>query len=352
MLATVRLGRDPAAERSAQRMALTISGLIDAFIAEHVEPKLKARTGEAHRSALQILNAAYGGLKVETLSRGQIAALHSKMREHPFAANRAVAVWGKLFAWAAPRGLVPEGYNPARGIERYREPGRDRFLTREELSALGDVLRDAESIGLPWDTDEEKAGAKHLARPAHRRTVLDPFAVAAVRLLILTGARLREVLHLQWEQIDTERGIAFLSDSKSGRKPLFLSGPAQAVLSSLPRLGDNRYVIAGANAGAPRADLKRPWCAIARCAGLEHFRIHDLRHSFASVGAGASLGLPIIGKLLGHSQSQTTARYAHLDADPMHRAAETIGAAIAAAMGDASPEGADVVPFSRSRARG
>jgi integrase len=151
--------------------------------------------------------------------------------------------------------------------------------------------------------------------------------------LILTGARLREILNAKWEQIDIERGLIFLADSKTGRKPLYLSAAAQEVLADIPRIEGNPHVIAGAKDGAPRSDLKKPWAAVGRAAGLEGVRIHDLRHSFASFGTGASLGLPIIGKLLGHSQPATTARYAHLDADPMRRAANTIGATISAAMG-------------------
>jgi integrase len=176
--------------------------------------------------------------------------------------------------------------------------------------------------------------------------VLDPFAIAAIRLLILTGARLREILDAQWQQVDFERGILFLPDSKTGRKPIYLSAPAIQVLASLPRLEVNPHIIAGLKDGAPRADLKKPWAAITKAAGLEGVRLHDLRHSFASVGAGASLGLPIIGKLLGHTQAGTTHRYAHLDADPMRRAAETIGATIAAAMGGAP---SNVVPMAKSR---
>jgi integrase len=103
-----------------------------------------------------------------------------------------------------------------------------------------------------------------------------------------------------------------LRDSKTGRKPVYLSAAAQAVLAGLPRVGGNSYIIAGAKDGAPRADLKKPGAALTRAAGLEGVRIHDLRHSFASFGAGASLGLPILGKLLGHSQPATTNRYAHL----------------------------------------
>jgi integrase len=342
-LEAIRNGHDPGMERAERRAAVTVSDLIDAFTAEHVDGKLKAHTAEAHGVALERLREAHGGLKAEALTRAHIAALHSKMRDRPYAANRAVAVWGKLFAWGASRGLVPEGGNPARGVERYREAGRERFLTSEELARLGDALRLAETDGLPYQVDETKPGAKHAAKTDKRRVKLDPFAVAAVRLLILTGARLREVLDAKWSNVDFERGVLFLADSKTGKKPIYLSAAAQAVLDDLPRLEGNPHIIAGAGDGAPRADLKRPWAAICRAAGLDGLRLHDLRHSFASVGAGASLGLPIIGKLLGHTQASTTQRYAHLDADPMRRAVDTIGATIAAAL--AGGKGGEVVPL-------
>jgi integrase len=171
-------------------------------------------------------------------------------------------------------------------------------------------------------------------------------------LLILTGARLREILDAKWAYVDWQRGIMFLPDSKTGKKPLYLSAAALAVLKDVPRVGKNPYVIPGQVSkkgktastpsaakrqrngpeGSARADLKRPWAAVARAAGLEDVRLHDLRHSFASVGAGASLGLPIIGKLLGHSQPATTARYSHLDTDPVRRAADVIGGQIAASL--------------------
>lgn len=175
---------------------------------------------------------------------------------------------------------------------------------------------------------------------------MDPYAVAAIRLLILTGARLREILHAKWDYVDWDRGLLLLPDSKTGRKTVYLSAPALAVLQSLPRSTTSPFIIPGLTKLAdesaaqkakepepkPRADLKKPWAAISRAAGLTGVRLHDLRHSFAATGAGASLGLPMIGKLLGHTQPDTTARYAHLDADPMRRATNMIGNQIAAAM--------------------
>jgi integrase len=137
-------------------------------------------------------------------------------------------------------------------------------------------------------------------------------------------------LHLRWENVDLERGMLFLPDSKTGRKTIVLGAPAIAILASRPR--DGTYVISGKNVDQPRTDLKKPWAAAIKLANLPNLRIHDLRHSFASVGAGAGLGLPIVGKLLGHSQAATTERYAHLDADPIRRAADMIGSTISAAL--------------------
>jgi integrase len=187
----------------------------------------------------------------------------------------------------------------------FREQRRERFLTTEELSRLGEAIRDAETTGVAWEFDQTKPTAKHLPNDENRRTLIGPHTAAALRLLILTGARLREILNLRREWVDLERGLLLLPDSKTGRKSIVLNAPAMAVLAILPRIG--AYVIAGDNPQKPRADLNRPWPAVTKHAGLEGVRIHDLRHTHASIGAGAGLGLPIIGKLLGHSQSSTTA---------------------------------------------
>jgi integrase len=192
------------------------------------------------------------------------------------------------------------------------------------------VLHEAEIKGIPWDVDEAKPTARHLAKPKNRFTKICPFAAAAIRLLLFTGCRLREILHLKWEQVDLERGLLFLADSKTGRKTVILNALALAVLARLDRLGS--YVVPGDDPEKPRADLKRPWEAVARRAGLDGARLHDLRHTYASFGAGGGLGLPIIGKLLGHTQASTTQRYAHLDVDPLRRASEAIGGRIAIAL--------------------
>jgi integrase len=346
-LARIRLGDDPQGEKNRERVSLTVGGLIDAFLEGHASSKLKAKTAKHYRVALERLRGPHGSLKAHALTRSHLAALHISQADTPFAANRSLATISKCFSWGAQYGLLPEGHNnPAKGIGRYREHRRERFLTSEELSRLGDALREGETAGLPYEVDETKPKAKHAPKANNRRTVLDPFAIAAIRLLILTGARLREILDAQWLHVDFERGVIFLPDSKTGKKPIYLSAAAIAILSTLPHFEGNPHIIPGERAGQPRADLKRPWAAVTKAAGLDGVRIHDLRHSFASIGAGASLALPIIGKLLGHSQAATTHRYAHLDADPVRRASETIGATIAAAMGGAP---SNVVPLAKAR---
>jgi len=335
-LAHIRLGADPHGEKARQRGALTVAGLIDAFLVDHVRAKLKPGTAAWYDVTLARVRDSFGTLKAEALTRSRVAGLHRDMPATPSQANRMLAAVSSLYAWADRQGLVPEGHaNPGRKIGKYREQGRERFLAGDELARLGDALRLAETDGLPWDTD---GASKHLAKEENRRFAFDPFSIAAIRLLILTGGRLREILHAKWEQVDFERGILFLSDSKTGRKPIYLNAPALAVLAELPRIQDHPFIIPGGKQGQPRHDLKKPWLAICQAARLEGLRIHDLRHSHASIGAGAGLSLPIIGKLLGHTQSATTARYAHLSADPVREASERIGNVIAGAMAGNKPK--------------
>jgi integrase len=181
-------------------------------------------------------------------------------------------------------------------------------ITGAELERLGASIREAETMGIPWEVNEAKPKAKHLPKATNRFTRIGPFAAAAIRLLLFTGCRLREILHLKWEQVDLERGLLFLADSKTGRKTVILNAPALSVLAGLDRIGS--CVVPGDDPERPRADLKRPWEAVAKRAGLNGVRLHDLRHTYASFGAGGGLGLPIIGKLLGHTQASTTQRYA------------------------------------------
>jgi integrase len=328
-------GQDPAATLAETRAAPRLADIVPLFLAEHVQLKRKANTvGSYTRALTKHVLPALGRKRLEEITRSDIAKMHNAMVETPYVANYAVAALGSLFTWACRRGLVPDGFNPTRRLERFKESRRERFLTSEELLRLGAALREAETTGVPWVVDVSKPTAKHIPKAQKRITVVSTFATAAIRLLLFTGCRLREILGLRWEHVDFERQVLFLPDSKTGRKTVLLGPPALRVLTDLPRGG--AYVIAGSDPDKVRTDLKRPWAAIRRRAGLNGVRIHDLRHSYASVGAGAGLGLPVIGRLLGHTQPSTTARYAHLADDPLRRASDTIASTIAAAMGEAT----------------
>ena len=228
-------------------------------------------------------------------------------------ANRVVAVLGKIFGLAEAWGLRPDGGNPCRFIRKYKEAGRERFLSEEEFRRLGRVLDEAGSGG-----------------------GVSPHAVAAVRLL-LTGCRKSEVLTLRWEDVDLEAGELRLRDSKTGARPVPLSPAAAAVLSNLPRLPGNPWVITGRKPGARMVNLLTPWRVLRARAGLDDVRIHDLRHSYASRALALGESLPMIGRLLGHRQVRSTARYAHLARDSVETSAFKVAGSIGAdILGDGS----------------
>jgi integrase len=345
VLGAVAHGHDPADQKAAERGTPTVAELADRFMSDHVKAKRKGRTAEFYRDILdRIVKPAVGTTKADKLTRLQVGRLHSSLSETPFQANRVLAVVGSMYAFGGRAGIVPEGSHPARGIDKFKENCRERFLTGEELERLGGAIREAETTGLSWTVDQSNPYAKHVPK-AQRFTKIAPSAAAALRLLLFTGCRLREILHLRWEHVDSERGCLFLPDSKSGRKTVILNAPALAVLNSLERVG--LYVVLGDDPEQPRHDLKRPWDAVKKRAGLTGVRLHDLRHTYASFGAGGGLGLPIIGRLLGHAQATTTARYAHLDNDPLRRASESIARRIAAAL-DGKPASI-IIPVRGSR---
>jgi integrase len=325
-------GDDPQGETNAKRLAPTLSVLIDRYLDEAVTPHKKAATLAVYKIYLRKkIEPALGSRKAAQITRNDVAALHRKLgAETPVSANRALVALSGVFTYAGKCGLVPERFNPARGIDKFKEEGRERYLSTDELARLGTALRLAESEGLAWPEATPRS-SKHERKPENRKTQLSAHVVAAFLLLLFTGCRLREILHLRWSEVDFERGLLLLPDSKTGRKAVVLNAPALQVLTDLQRIGE--FVILGDNPGKPRADLKKPWDLIRQYADLEDVRIHDLRHTHASIGAGAGLGLPIIGKLLGHRHSETTAKYAHLDNDPLRKASNRIGSEIEASLG-------------------
>jgi len=310
LLGLVAHGKVPAGAKAAAKVAPTVADLAQRFLAEHAEAKRKASTAKEYRRLLDhVVLPALGKKRVADITRQDVARLHHARRATPTEANRALAVISAMFNIAERWGERPDGSNPCHHVEKYSQRRRERFLSGEELARLGDVLAGYDG---------------------------SPYYAAAIKLLVFTGARLGEILGLRWEWVELDRGEARLPDSKTGAKTLHLPPPALAVLAELPRVEGNPYVIVGGVSGAALVNLEKPWRAIRKAAGLEEVRLHDLRHSFASTAASGGMGLPIIGKMLGHTQAQTTQRYAHLASDPVEAAAATVAGKIAAAMGDGS----------------
>jgi integrase len=316
-------GADPAAARAAEKTAPTVATLTERFLAEHVATKTKPRTAAEYcRLITNIVLPTLGRKRVRDVTRADISRLHHERRDTPYDANRAVAVLSKMFTLAEKWGERADGSNPCRHIERYAERKRERMLSADEFARLADAL---------------KGSARSL------------YVIAAIKLLIFTDARLSEILNLKWEWIDFQRAEARLPDSKTGAKTLHLPAPALAVLTDLPRVEGNPHVIVGNVAGARLVNLEKPWRAIRKVAGLHDVRLHDLRHAFASIAASSGMGLPIIGKMLGHTHAATTHRYAHIASDPVKAAAATVAAKIADAMQRNAANPGPVVPLTRSR---
>lgn len=295
---------DPAEELRTRRLAPTVAALCDRFMSDYVPEKCKPSTRAEYRRSVEIfIKPRIGSLKLLAVKRSDIAQLHQDLGHIPYQANRTLGVLKRMFSLAEAWGLVPDGANPCRHVTPYPEPERGRFLSPEEYDRL-------------WSTLDEL----EMEQPGMRA------AVAAIRLLALTGCRLSEIQKLRWEYVRDDK--LKLPDGKTGPRTVYLSPEAIAVLSSIEQVPDNPYVITGTVAGQHLTDLQRPWRRIRARADLGDVRIHDLRHSFASAAVSNGESLPMIGKLLGHKSVKTTARYAHLADEPVQAAASRIAARI------------------------
>lgn len=314
----VRRGEDPLAERVEARKAPTVADLAERFDEEHIATKRPSTAADYRALLKNDILPALKQMKVAAVSFSDISALHRKMtkRGASYRANRALAVMSKMFSLAINWHMRPD--NPARGVARNTEYKRERYLSGDEMARLTDAL------------------AKHE----------DQDAAAAIRLLLLTGARRGEVLGMRWDQLDLTTGVwskpaASTKQKTDHRVPL--SAPARQLLSELRSKADKRavHVFPGPGVTGHMVAIKKSWTTICRAADIKGLRLHDLRHSFASMLASGGQSLPIIGALLGHSEPSTTARYAHLFDDPLREAVERVGALVTGG------KSADIMPFKR-----
>ena len=286
----------------------TVADLAARCMRAYVKVHCKPKTEKLYRTAIDgHIVPALGAMAVKNVRSSHVIELHDRMRDTPSMANHVVSMLSKMFSLAETWELVPRGRNPCRMVRHYREQARERFLTPEEYRRVGAALREAETGGWMW-----------------------PPAIAAIRLLMLTGCRKSEILTLRWDDVDRTSGEFRLRDGKRGPRMVPLTTPALTVLDGIERVENNPWVIRSQKPGICLPDLTYYWNRIKDHAGIEDVRIHDLRHSHASRALALGESLTMIGRILGHSKVGTTARYAHLVHDAEKAAAARTGDSIGA----------------------
>lgn len=325
LLSDIKNGGDPAEEKRSKATSATIRDLSQRYLFEWAHRYKKPRSAEEDVRNIRLhVIPNLGHRLVRDITRQDIERLHWQLRrgrgkdgiqrEMPVRANHVILLLSKMFGLAEEWNLRTQGSNPCRGVKKAPVRRRERYLSSQEIQGLAAVLDEAE-----------------------RSDTVPASMIALIRLLMLTGCRLSEILTLQWDSVDLERACLHLPDSKTGPKVVHLNTPAQQVLANIVRDTENPFVITGTKPNTHFVGVQKAWQRIREKAGLQDVRIHDLRHTYASILAGLGEGLPIIGKVLGHSQHSTTARYAHLAADPVKRATERAGEAINAMLAGDEP---------------
>jgi len=316
----LRVGEDPLAEKEQRREAPTIEDLFNDYLERHAKIYLRPNTIRSNESmARNDILPKIGKIKVTDLKRRDIEALHQSLKESPYQANRVRALLSKMLNLA--KNWEWRSDNPCEGVPKYREEKRDRWLSTQEIERLCTAL----------DKHPNQSAAN------------------AIRLMLLTGARRGEALTATWEDFNLELGIWTKPSHHTKQKRtehVPLSAPALQLLVSMKEKSESPYLFPGEVPDKPTQELKRVWTSLCKKAQLKNVRLHDLRHTYASHLVSSGMSLPIVGRLLGHTQPQTTARYAHLADDPLRQATNRFASIVAAAR---SRKPAEVVPLHRDR---
>lgn len=299
LLGEVAKGEDPSSEHKKTKLKPNFTELAQEYLEVYARHNKRPKSFKEDETMLKnIVLPRLGGKKVEEITAHDIQHLHHHLRDTPYMANRVRALLSKMFNLAAQWGWCPK--NPVEGVQKYQEHKRERWLNDEELQRLYEVL-----------------DSYH-----------NPSVANAIRLLILTGSRRNEVLSATWDQFDLEKGIWTKPAHTTKQKKmehLPLSSQVIHLLKKMKKKAITNLLFPGKVEGASLQDIKKAWNTIRNRAGLSNVRLHDLRHTHASHLVSSGLSLSIVGKLLGHTQSSTTQRYAHLADTPLREAAELFG---------------------------
>lgn len=297
----------PATRRGSGSGTPTVADMARRYLDDYVEVRLKPETVKRIRSTLnRHILPAIGRYRIDAVQPRQVAALHRRLSGKPAKANQVLGTLSFMYELAETWGYVTGAYNPCRGVKRYPGRRRARFLTDRELDRLGHVLADSQA-----------------------QSTTSRSAIAALRLLLLTGCRKNEIVRLRWEHVALDRAELRLPDTKTGARTIALPAAAVNLLTDISRVPGNPWVFPGRAPGTRISGVDSVWFRVRKRAELHDVRIHDLRHSYASRALALGETLPMIGKLLGHRRIETTARYAHLTEDSVLESAERIAATLA-----------------------
>lgn len=337
-LTRVSRGEDPAAEAAQERRFTkerTVAALFPAYLEASKDLRRTSTLAYYQSLGRHYVLPALGELPVARVTPAEIAELHRSMRTKKVTANRVVQLLKSFFYWLDRQGLH-SGENPATRVDFYPEKPKERFLTVEEVGRLGEALRAAETVGLEPAPQHRKPPSTKRRRNAGMfgggPQPANPVAVAAIRFLLFTGWREQEALTLRWDALDLTRGMATLQDTKTGRSTRPLSAPAIELITSQTRLEGSPFVFPGKVTGKPLKETQRLWYAVRLAAGLNDVRLHDLRHSVASIAAAQGHSLYLISQLLGHKDLRSSARYAHFTDDSRKAVADLVGMQIDSAL--------------------
>lgn len=324
----VAKGDDPVASKRSYREAPTVSQLLERYLSDHVIPHNAESTQKDIKVVItQKLVPAVGNIKVNDLTRADVAKLHNAMKATPRRANYVLAIFSKALSLAELWGLRAQNSNPCIGIKRYPENHRTRFLRHNELGRLLDAMNEAETIGLPWNV--EGSSSRHLAKEPNQRTHLSWQVIGALRLLLLTGARLSEIILLKWSHVDFGLlTIALPKFKGKKREPFPATAAALEILRSLPRIEGSAFVFprnTDKDVPISKEVMESAWQRLRWRAQIEDVHIHDLRHTVGTYAAQAGVSGFIVRDLLRHANISTTGRYANFDASPVREIADIVG---------------------------
>jgi integrase len=331
LLGAAATGADPGAERRSKRQDLTVAELCDLYLREGC-PTKKASTLATDRGRIKNhIKPLIGTKRISSVTRGDVQWVMRQVAEGRTKADvktrprgrsivdggkgtatRTIGLLGGIFTFAIREGMLED--NPARMVKRWKDRTLERYLNQEELERLGKALCDAEAAGE------------------------NPKAIAIIRLLALTGARKGEITNLIWAEVDFDKGMLRLRDSKTGQKIIPIGKSALAILAAQPRMANSALVFPAdklGRAGAERTyfqGINAIWYRVRAKANLPGVRLHDLRHTAASIAVANGASLPMIARVLGHSDTKTTQRYAHLSDAPVRQVVENLADQVAAAM--------------------